>query len=328
MARSHGEPCQPAVAILVSPDAEAESIEEQDYPTLEVVRLERAPTGIVEALDRGLGKTKSELVGYLGPGEGLLPGAVAALAGALVLQPVAVVAYAAFNRVDGRGETIEAVVPEEFDFWRILRLQYCPVGPAPILRREAAAAAVRLDPNFRHCRELAFWLRISREGALRRLSAPLSSRCVTSEQSRAPGGLDAARERIRLHERFIAEAEFPADPNQGALSAARNAFIAAATEIESGFNDPEERFFVADRFAREWPAPETLDPDANLALLEARYANLAQRLTRQRAVLQVLEGAVERREAQLSEPNGHRGGALRWSVRRLARRLREVLSGS
>jgi hypothetical protein len=313
---------QPGISIILAADSIQEGVEQQDYPGLERISLESNPEDLVEALEAGLSQASAELVAYLGPGEGLLPGALFALAEALSPQSGAVAAYAAYDRLDEGGVAVETVVPEELDFAEMLRLQYHPQGPAPVLRREAALEALSTAFPPMSSRELSFWLKIARLGTLRRLDSPFAARRIRAECKCGGGGLNAARERIRLLDLLI-----EGDEVEGVdvRSLGRNGFISAAAEIAAPSDGPLERFFFVDRFAREQAEPAALDADADLAVLEARLANMKQRLTRQRAAVGVLKAALESRQAELAGgASAMRGGSLR----RLAGRVRRGSHGA
>ena len=100
--------------------------------------------------------------------------------------------------------------------------------------------------------------------------------------------MESARGRLAALERILA-AEPAADEAQ-LRSAARSACVLAALEFEHGLNAPQERFYIADRFAEA--DPSGLDDDAEIALLEARIVNLEQRLSRHRAVLPLLAATI------------------------------------
>jgi hypothetical protein len=317
-----------SVSVLLAPGVEPDAVGDPEREGVEIVSLPTTGTaGLINDLRAGLEQSGGDLVCYLRRGERLYPGAVAGLARVLEHQPAAVLVYPTFVRLGTDREILETVVPDEVDAWEILRLQRSPVGPAPMMRRDAVIAALRLEADFPSLRELVFWLGIAMEGDVRRNPGTGASREASSEPIEEPAGLAGARERVAFYEHFVGMVQPPSDPRQGILSAARNAFIAGSLEIP-GSNDPHSRFFVADRFAGEGVDDETIDGDARLALLEVRHAQLEQRAVRQRATLLALHELVEIRESMLKEArSGPAPEAPARRAQRLKRRLKEVRDG-
>lgn len=295
----------PWVSIL-TPSADAvENVALQEYPRLDSILLSgTSPEDMVDGLERARG----ELIVHLGPGETLLPNAVAKLVSALTIPPGVVVAYPAFRALDSRGTTIETVVPEELEFLEMLRFQLWPAGPAPMFRRDLGLRAARSETSGSRFGELGFWMKIASQGRVRRLAEPLACRQDDIAETRRPGGVRAARELLGNFERAVAELELPPGSERALASAARSACVLAATEIGSGFNGPRERFFVADRFSGENPEEPADDLDREIGLLMDRIIQLEQRLARQCATIPVLEDAVVAREARLA---GREGGGWR-----------------
>ena len=310
-----------SVSVLLAPGVEPDAVGDPERGGVEIVSLRAGGTaGLIDDLRAGLEQSSGDLVCYLRPGEKLYPGAVAGLAHVLEHQPSAALVYPAFVRLASDGKGLEA------DAWEILRLQRSPVGVAPMMRRDAVIAALRPEVDFPALRELVFWLGVAMQGEVRRTPGTGASREASAETTAEPGGLDVARERVAFYEHFIGAVKPPSDPRQGALSAARNAFIAGSLEIP-GYNDPQSRFFVADRFAADLADAETLDGDARLALLEVRHAQLEQRAVRQRATLLSLHELVEIRESMLKEARRKPLPPALKPLQRLKRRLMEVRDG-
>lgn len=300
-------PAARTVSVLAATADSLASAEAQDYPALELVRLEGGA-----ALGEGLERAGGELVVHLRPGDTLFPGAVSKLSAALAARPGTAFVYPAFQLLDAAGEEVASEIPEELGFAEMLMFQYSPVGPGAMFSRglglEAAAAVERPEAD-----GFGFWLRLAERGGSCRLIERLAARRLGAEPAeRRP--VESAGERLTALERVLA-AEPAADEAQ-LRSAARSACVLAALEFEQGLNAPQERFYVADRFAEADPAG--LDEDAEVALLEARIVNLEQRLSRHRAVLPLLESAVAAREQRLAAGPGGRGRSLRGVARRLA----------
>ncbi|MDX6627516.1 MAG: hypothetical protein QOE56_2505 [Solirubrobacterales bacterium] len=298
----------PSVSVLAfAPDSLA-SAEAQDYADLELVRLDGDG-----ALGEGLDRAGGELVVHLRSGDTLLPGAVARLAAALAARPGTALVYPAFHLLDADGERAATEVPEEFGFAEMLMFQYSPVGPGAMFRRDLGLQAAAAAPGHPPAAEFEFWLRLAELGGSCRLIEALAARRPRAEaDDRNP--VESARERLGTLERILA-AEPAADEAQ-LRSAARSACVLAALEFEDGLNAPQERFYIADRFAEADPAG--LDNDAEIALLEARIVNLEQRLSRHRAVLPLLAATVDAREQRLAAGVGGHGRSLRGVARRLA----------
>jgi hypothetical protein len=308
----------PPVSVLAASVDGAASAEAGDYPSIEVVRLEEVPGDPITALRSGLERAAGEIVIHLGPGDELLDGAIPRLVAALDSRLAPVAAYPAYRLLDDGGELLETVVPDELDFIEMLRFQLAPAGPAPAFRRAAAIEAIQFDEELGRFEELAFWLRLASRGRLVRVGQPLAARRAANAGARLDGdGVEAGHAWVRAFEWILGEAGLGGEPDRMVTSAARSAFIAAAMQIEPGFNSPGERFFVADRFADCSQESPGADLEAEVAALEAHLANLRQRAVRQRAAVPLLEAAIRDREARLAR----RRSRLEVRLRRLAKRL-------
>lgn len=320
MDRRHDRDPSPLVTALVASAGAAASVEAQQYTNLELVSV---TGGSLQEAIGGLERARGELVVHLDAGDTLLPGAIEGLVRAITGAPGVIAAYPGFRLVDERGTALEGVIPDELDLAEMLRFQLCPVGPAAMLRRDAAREIAGLEAGSGRCGELAFWLRLAARGKVRRLTEPLACRRAdAAERVRLAGGRSAAQERLAAFERIVAELDLPPGSEATVRAGARSACVLAALEFAPGAGSLEERFFIADRFSELGLEEGAGDLDAEIARLEARKVNLEQQIARQRAVIPLLEETVATRENRLAD--GAREASL---PRRLLGRLQGSADG-
>jgi hypothetical protein len=268
----------------------------------------------VAGLAEELARAEHDLVVWLAPGDELLPGAVEKLEATMAARPELALAYPAFELLDERGALLASPVPEELDFAAMMMFQFAPVGPGAIFRRDLARQALPAAARG-PVAEFELWLGLAARGeASRQVETLARRRRRTAEAPADPRA--AARERLDLLDRLLA-AE-PEATEAELRSAARSACVLAAAQFEDGFNSPEDRFHVADRFALAAPLAGH-DDDAILAELEARVVELEQRASRHRAVVPLLEANVAAREHRLAfgPPPQPEPRPLRNAARRL-----------
>jgi glycosyltransferase involved in cell wall biosynthesis len=306
-----GDNPQPLVTIVMPTynrqqflEGAIESVVAQDYPRLELIVLDDGSTddtpailerharshperfrhtshenmGQVRTLNRGFELARGELVGFLCDDDRLLPGAVSKVAGTLIDDPEAVLAYGGWHFVDETGAIIDTHMPIEYSVVDAIMLMDWVVGPGALFRRSVFDQVGDWDPALTFCADWDFWLRIAPLGRFLRISEPLA--LWTQHEDRLGGiegqGPEQAREYVEMadrafaHEELRVELEGRADFEQVRVRAYRNAYVLAAWAAGPGMNTYGERYYIADRHWRSHLEREGRPED-----LEARIAELS-----------------------------------------------------
>jgi glycosyltransferase involved in cell wall biosynthesis len=314
-----------------------DSLLAQDYPNLDVLAIDDGSTdstpdalaeyasrhpgrfrwerqeenqGQAAALNRGFEAAEGTLLGYLSSDDVLLEGAISKLAAELERRPDAVLAFPAYQVVDEAGEVVDTMIPPEYSRAESIRLQDTIVGPGALFRADALRRAGGLRTDLRFLADKELWLRLSKLGPFVRVPEPLAAwRRHGGALTVAERGREMADERLRILDSVFAdepEPELVAVRDQ----AYRNALVLSAIVIAPGFNDPDERYFVVDRHAREVSAA------AGAESTEERLVAAREQLAAQRQRIAELE---REKETLLGR---------RPLVRFMANRLRRHRSGA
>jgi glycosyltransferase involved in cell wall biosynthesis len=227
-----------------------ESVLSQDYPefehiiadgastdgTLELLRqyphlrlLSEPDSGMYEAINRGLGLARGDIVGLLNTDDLYAPGAFAAVAAVFAGDPgtQAVVGGAQVLAGDSAGTRIVKDVPpiRPEEFWYRL-IQGHPVTNAWFLRREIFARVGLMDAGYQYAGDREFLIRAALAGVRPvALSATLycyrqhaGSATISNEDSReAKRGsqrLAVLWEEIRLQEGFLGQTRIADEPRR------------------------------------------------------------------------------------------------------------------
>lgn len=164
------------------------SVFEQDYPNLEYLVVDGASTdgspaiiekyaerlawwvsekdsGQAEAINKGLARSKGEIVAWLNSDDIYLPGTVAAAVRALQEHPEAALVYGDMLAVDENGQVINRLRYRPLNLTDLLCFQI--IGqPAVFMRREALARAGPLDPSYHCLLDHHLWIRMAAQGPI------------------------------------------------------------------------------------------------------------------------------------------------------------------
>ncbi len=138
------------------------------------IRQENA--GQARALNNGNRAARGEILGYLSDDDVLTRGAVSRLAGELIADPGAAVAYPAYLTIDEAGVEIDTVLPIEYSPLAALRLHDTIIGPGALT--QALGARVRRAagiPELRFMGDLVMWMGVGLAGRAIRVTEPLAS---------------------------------------------------------------------------------------------------------------------------------------------------------
>lgn len=177
-----------------------------------------------------LRSARGELVAWCDPGEEWTPGRLAALAAVLERRPDVDLVYGDAELFDGaRSPRIERA--EDYDFLRMSWWGISPRAGQVVFRASAARTAGGFDPDLRRHGDLDLWLRMSRQGLMRRVPTVVTRRAVHSEED--PGGWEEWSAVLERHYAALL-AEGPAALHDLQVDAARPAAYQPATWCESG----------------------------------------------------------------------------------------------
>ena len=124
--------------------------------------------GRPQAVNKGIGMTTAEVVGFLNADDRYEPGALEAVGSAFARDPGAMWATGYCRIIDGSGCEIRRPVKRYKDFllrhWSFPRYltQNFVSDPATFVRRPALEEAGELDPRYRISHDYDLWLRIAR----------------------------------------------------------------------------------------------------------------------------------------------------------------------
>jgi glycosyltransferase involved in cell wall biosynthesis len=163
------------------------SVEAQRYPrlqhvvvdggssdgTLEILKrhphvqwISEPDAGQSDALNKGLGLAKGEVIGWLNADDFYLPDAVASAVRGLVAHPGAGVVYANALLVDHAGQELSRIRSEPFDLERALDFGNVVPQPAAFIRRSVLDDVGGLDTRYHYAMDFDLWLRIAKVAPL------------------------------------------------------------------------------------------------------------------------------------------------------------------
>jgi glycosyltransferase involved in cell wall biosynthesis len=171
------------------------SVLDQDYPRMEYIVMDGGSTdgtldilrkyehsvhwqsapdrGTADALNRGFGLGKGEILGFLNADDLYHPGAVTGAVGHLRENPEAAGVYGDAWWIDENGARIAPYPVRDFD--RATLERECFIcQPASFFRRGPFESTGGLDPNFNLTFDYDFWLRLTRTFSMQRIDATLA----------------------------------------------------------------------------------------------------------------------------------------------------------
>jgi glycosyltransferase involved in cell wall biosynthesis len=220
-------PQQPLVSVVTPSFNAAEFLEAtirsvlaQDYPRLEYLvmdggsadgtieileryrdRLEfvSAPDGgAADAINRGFGRARGEILAWLGADDLYLPGAVSAAVAALREDPAAAAVYGEGQWIGAQGEILgryPTVAPYNAAAFR----RECPIcQPACFMRREAVEAVGGLDASLHWAFDYDLWIRLSQRHTFRAIPQCLAQSRMHSRNKSLGGKRRMFEECIQL----------------------------------------------------------------------------------------------------------------------------------
>jgi glycosyltransferase involved in cell wall biosynthesis len=250
-----------------------DSVLAQDYPNLELLVVDDGSTdetpailadyggrhsderfrffrqdnsGQANALNRGNGLARGEILGYLSDDDLLAPDAVSRLASELIANPEAAVAYPGYRTIDEVGAVEDTVRPIEYSSVAALRLHDTIIGPGGLARRWALESAGGWDPSYRWMGDLILWMGVGLAGRAIRVDEPLASWRKHSGSVTIELSPDHAREHVAVVEHGLAMPGLPPLSRSIRAEALRNACLFGALFGGGSGTWPQERFVPFD----------------------------------------------------------------------------------
>ena len=117
--------------------------------------------GQAEAINKGLQRTKGEIVAWLNSDDLYLPGAIAQAVAAFQAQPEAGLVFGDAITIDPAGKQIGRLAFGDWGLDELMRFRII-CQPAVFMRRTALEQAGYLDPSYHYLLDHQLWLRIAR----------------------------------------------------------------------------------------------------------------------------------------------------------------------
>jgi glycosyltransferase involved in cell wall biosynthesis len=154
-----------------SDDGTVELLEARDDPNL--MWTSEPDRGQTHAVNKGLERSRGELIGWLNGDDAYVPGAVDRAVQHLERNPETLAVYGQINYVDDSGAVFRTLTPPRFSWRRYLYLGSFLPTPTVIFRRRLLAQAPSLNEAYRDAADYDFYLRLLRGARVDRVGEPL-----------------------------------------------------------------------------------------------------------------------------------------------------------
>jgi len=118
--------------------------------------------GQSDALAKGFGRTRGEILGWVNSDDKLAPGALDKIIDTFTRHPRAGLVYGDGVLIDEAGIESGRAGSEPFDLWRLVNVADYILQPSAYFRRTAYEAAGGLDRNLRYAMDWDLWIRLAR----------------------------------------------------------------------------------------------------------------------------------------------------------------------
>jgi glycosyltransferase involved in cell wall biosynthesis len=154
-----------------SDDGTVELLEERDDPDLKWVS--EPDRGQTDAVNKGLERSRGELIGWLNADDTYLPAAVDRAVAHLERNSDTMAICGAINYVDESGAVFRTLTPPRFSWRRYLYLGSFLPTPTVIFRRRLLARAPSLNEAYADAADYDFYLRLLRGAQVDLIDEPL-----------------------------------------------------------------------------------------------------------------------------------------------------------
>src|SRR6266540_2326897 len=165
-----------------------QSVLEQDYPRIEYIVVDGASTddsfeiikkyndrlaywisekdsGQAEAINKGFGRAKGEILAWLNSDDYYLPNTISAVVKCFEENPDVVMIYGDMLAVDGYGQTINVLKYKQLSLKDLLCFQILG-QPSVFFRRSALEKTGLLDTSFHFMLDHHLWIRLAQQGRI------------------------------------------------------------------------------------------------------------------------------------------------------------------
>lgn len=154
-------------------------------------------SGQGEAINKGLARTKGEIVAWLNSDDYYLPGTVSSAVKVFKENPDVVLIYGDMLAVDEKGQTFNVLKYKQLSPEDLLCFQI--IGqPAVFFRREAYKQAGGLDTTFHFLLDHHFWIRIAQHGRIMHVPQTWAAARYHSEAKNRLKAAEFGREAFRI----------------------------------------------------------------------------------------------------------------------------------
>lgn len=120
--------------------------------------------GQAHALNKGIARTRGDIIAWINSDDVYYPGALSAAAGFLEQHPEVDVVYGAADHIDESGAVLGDYPTEPFDPQRLAEVCFI-CQPATFFRRRCIERYGLFDERLHYCMDYEYWLRLARAGA-------------------------------------------------------------------------------------------------------------------------------------------------------------------
>ena len=192
-----------------------QSVLSQDVPALEYVVIDGGSTdetvkilkryegrmrwvsekdnGQADAINKGIRRTKGDIVGYLNSDDIYYPGALSAVLAFFEKHPEVDVVYGNADHIDLNGTVIEPYYTEDWDYDRFKEVCFL-CQPSVFFRRRLIKEAGLFDSSLRYCMDYEYWLRLGAVTPFARLNKKLAGSRMYEENKTLGSRVSVHRE--------------------------------------------------------------------------------------------------------------------------------------
>jgi glycosyltransferase involved in cell wall biosynthesis len=171
----------------------------------------QANRGQAAALNRGFGRARGDLLGFVSSDDTLLPGAVSRLAEEFERDPDVLLAYGGADYVDERSRRVAPVPSPEWDLARFARTGIQPIPqPASLWSRRAWELAGSFDEESWALFDTELYLRIGAAGRVVRVPETIATFRLHPESKQLSRHSRMAEECVRFADEFFGSDRLPA----------------------------------------------------------------------------------------------------------------------